>query len=112
MRFCLNLFPEILQSIALLTNRTPKKTYKDNLCLFKALTLHLHGNERLEEETSKIFNLFLVNSPNHGPSKIQGNCMDDIPSVEDIVGINIFIYNIDLIQTRQCIKDQHDKASK
>ena len=74
-----------------------KKTYKDNLCLFGALALHLHGNERLEEVTSKLFNLFLVNSKNHDPSKFQGVCMDDIPSVEDIVGINFFIYDIDLI---------------
>ena len=74
-----------------------KKPYKDNLCLFRALALHLHGNERLEGETSKLFNLFLVNSTNPDPSKFQGVCMDDIPSVEDIVGINIFIYDIDLI---------------
>ena len=74
-----------------------KKPYKDNLCLFRALAFHLHGNERLEEETSKLFNLFLVNSTNPDPSKFQGVCMDDIPSVEDIVSINIFIYDIDLI---------------
>ena len=74
-----------------------KKPYKDNLCLFRALALHLHGNERLEEEASKLFNLFLVNSTNPDPSKFQGVCMHDIPSVEDIVGINIFIYDIDLI---------------
>ena len=74
-----------------------KKTYKDNLCLSRALALHLHRNERLEEETSKLFNLFLVNSTNPDPSKVQGLCIDDIPSVVDIVGINIFIYDIDLI---------------
>ena len=74
-----------------------KKPYKGNLCLFRALALHLNGNERLEEETSKLFNLFLVNSTNPDTSKFQGVCMDDIPSVEDIVGINIFIYDIDLI---------------
>ena len=74
-----------------------KKPYEDNLCLFRALALHLHGNERLEEETSKLFSLSLVNSTNPDPSKFQGVCMDDIPSVEDIVGINIFIYDIDLI---------------
>ena len=74
-----------------------KKPYKDNLCLFRALALHLHGNERLEEETSKLFNLFLVNSTNPDRSQFQGVCMDDIPSVEDIVGINIFIYDVDLI---------------
>ena len=74
-----------------------KNTYKDNLCLFIALALHLHGNETLEEETSKLFNLSLINSTNPVPSKFQGVCMDGIPSVEEIVGINIFIYDIDLI---------------
>ena len=29
--------------------------YNDNLCLFRALAQHLHGNKKLEEETSKIF---------------------------------------------------------
>ena len=77
--------------------RNTRQPYKDNLCLFRALALHLHGNERLEDETSKLFNLFLVNSTNPDPSNFQGVCMDVIPSVEDIVGINIFIYDIDLI---------------
>ena len=36
--------------------------YNDNLCLFRALALPLHGFKKLEEETSKIFNLFLSNS--------------------------------------------------
>ena len=30
-----------------------KKPYKGNLCLFRALALHLHGNDRLKDETSK-----------------------------------------------------------
>ena len=77
--------------------KNTREPYKDNLCLFRALALHLHGNERLEEETSKLFNLFLINSPNPDPSKFQGVSMDDIPSVEDIVGINIFLYDIDLV---------------
>ena len=49
--------------------KNTRKPYNDNLCLFRALALHLHGNERLEEETSKLFNLFLVNSTNPDPSK-------------------------------------------
>ena len=78
--------------------KSTRKAYNDNLCLFGALALHLHGNEgRLEEEKSKLFNLFLVNSTNPDPSNFQGVCIDDIPSVEDIVGINIFIYDIDFI---------------
>ena len=74
-----------------------KKPYKDNLCLFRALALQLHGNERLEEETSKLFNLFLINSTNFDPLIFHGVCMDDIPSAEDIVGVNISIYDIGLI---------------
>ena len=70
-----------------------KKPYKDNLCLFRALALHLHGNDkRLEEETSKLFNLFLINSTNPELSMFQGVCMDNILSVEDLVGNIIFIY--------------------
>ena len=77
--------------------KNTRKPYNDNLCLFRALALHLHGNERLEEETSKLFNLFLVNSTNPDPSKFQGVCTDDIPSVEGMVAINIFINDINLI---------------
>ena len=82
--------------ICLAYEQNTKKPYRDNLCLFRALALQLHGNERLEEETSKLFNIFLINSTNPDPSKFQGVCMDDIPSVEDIVGIKIFRYDIDL----------------
>ena len=38
------------------------QSYNYNLCLFRALALHLHGNKKPEEETSKNFNLFLKNS--------------------------------------------------
>ena len=73
-----------------------KKPYKVNLCLFRALAFNLHGNHtRLEEGTSKLFNLSLIYITNPDPSKFQGVCMDDIPSLEDIVGISIFIYDID-----------------
>ena len=42
------------RSINCLTfEKNTRKPYNDNLCLFRALALHLHGNERLEEETSK-----------------------------------------------------------
>ena len=40
--------------ICLTYEQNTKKPYKDNLCLFRVLALHLHGNERLEEETSRI----------------------------------------------------------
>ena len=70
--------------------KNTRKLYNDQLCLFRAVALPLFGNERLEEETSKLFNLFPINSTNPDPSNFQGVCMDDIPSVEGIVRINIF----------------------
>ena len=76
--------------------KTQEKPHDGNLCFFRAVALHLFGTESLEEETSKIFNLSLINITNPGPSKFQGVCMDDIPSVEDIVGISIFLYDVDL----------------
>ena len=42
--------------------RNASQPYNDNLCSFRAVALHLFGNETLEEDTSKTFNLFLNNS--------------------------------------------------
>ena len=64
---------------------------------FKALALHLHGNEKLEEETSKIFNLFLNNSDKRDISKFQGVQLNDILKVKDLLQLNIFLYDIDFV---------------
>ena len=58
--------------------------YNDNLCLFRALALHLHG-KKLEVETSKIFNLFLNNSEEGDVSKFQGVHLNDISNAEDLL---------------------------
>ena len=57
----------------------------------------MHGNEKLEEETSKIFNVFLNNSEERDPSKFQGVHMTDIPKVEEMLQLNIFLYDIDFV---------------
>ena len=77
--------------------RNTLKPYNDNLCLFRALALHLQGNEKLEEETSKIFNLFLKNSEEGDVSKFQGVHLNDIPKVEDLLQLTIFLYDIDFV---------------
>ena len=42
------------QNVNCLTSeKNTKKPYNENLCLFRAVALHLFGNERLEDETSK-----------------------------------------------------------
>ena len=65
--------------------------------MFRALALHLHGNETLEEETSKIFNLFLNKSEERDPSKFQGVHMNDIPKVGEMLQLIIFFYDIDFV---------------
>ena len=77
--------------------RNTSQPYNDNLCLFRPLALHLHGNKKLEEETSKTFNLFLNNSEERDPSKFQGAHMTDIPKVEEMLQLNIFLYDIDFV---------------
>ena len=77
--------------------RNTTQPYNDNLCLFRALALHLHGNEKLEEETSKFFNLFLNNCGEADPSKFQGVHMTDIPKFGDLLQLNIFLYDIDFV---------------
>ena len=49
-----------------------RKPYNDNLCLFRALALHLHGNEKLEEEISKLFNLILAKTGGTDPTNFRG----------------------------------------
>ena len=57
-----------------------RQPYKDNLCLFRALALHLHGTQRLEEETSKLFNLFINKKDRMSPNQFHGVHMNDIPT--------------------------------
>ena len=81
----------------LIFEKNTRQPYHDNLCLFTALALHLHGNEKLEAETSKIFDLFLNNCGKGDPSKFQGVHMTDIPKAEDLLKLNIFLYEIDFV---------------
>ena len=71
--------------------------YNDNLCLFRALALHLHNNKKLEDETSKNFNFFLSNSEEGDVSKFQGVHLNDIPKVEDLLQFIIFLYDIGFV---------------
>ena len=68
-----------------------------NLCLFRALVLHLHGTQRLEEQTSKLFNLFINKMDGLSPNQFQGVHMNDIPIVEDLLTLNILLYDIDIV---------------
>ena len=61
--------------------RNTGQPYNDNLCLFRALALQLHGNKKQDEETSNFFNLFLKNNEEGDVSKFQAVHSNDIPKV-------------------------------
>ena len=76
---------------------TTRQPYNDNLCLFRALALHLHGTQRLEEETSKLFSFFINEMDRLSPNPFQGVHLNDSPSVEDLPTLNNLLYVIDFV---------------
>ena len=74
-----------------------RQPYNDNLCLFRALAVHLHGTQRLEKETSKLFNLFISKMDGLSPNQFQGVHVNDISTVENLLTLNILLYDIDFV---------------
>ena len=74
-----------------------RQPYNGNLCLFRALDLHLHGTQRLKEETTKLFNLFINKVDGFSADQFQGVHTNDIPFVEDLLTLNILLYDIDFV---------------
>ena len=77
--------------------KNTRQRYNDILCLFRTLALKLHGSEKLEEETSKNFNLFLNNSEVRDPPKFQSVHMTNILKAEEMLQLNIFLYDNDFV---------------
>ena len=74
-----------------------RQPYNDNLCLFRALVLPLRGTQRLEEETSEIFSLFINKMDGLSADKFRGVHMNDILFFEDLLTLNIVLYDIDIV---------------
>ena len=70
-----------------------RQPYNDNLCL----ALHMHGNQRLEEESSKSFKFFINKMDGLSPNRFQGVHMNDLPIVENLLTLNILLYDIDIV---------------
>ena len=70
-----------------------RQPHNDNLCLFRALAFHLHGNQRLEGETSKIFNLFI----NKMDGLSQGVQLNNNSIVEDLLTLNNLLCDLDIV---------------
>ena len=71
------------------------ETYKDYLCLFRAVAVHLYGSAELETNAAKLFNDFLHES-GHDAINFRGVSMDHLVFVENAIEHNIFIYCFDI----------------
>ena len=78
----------------LLSNKD-KEPYKDHLCLFRALAMHMNGHKNLDSHTSRYFTDFISKS-GYDPKKFRGVSVEDLPFVEEIVQRNMFIYDLDI----------------
>ena len=69
--------------------KSTRQQCNDNLYFFRAIALHLDGNQRLEEEASKLFNLFISKMDGLSADQFQGVHMNHILFVEDLLILNI-----------------------
>ena len=72
-----------------------KQPHKYHLCLFRALTIYLHGLINLDADTSQLFTE-LISKSGYDPMNFRGVAIDDLPLVEGIVERNKFIYDFDI----------------
>ena len=71
-------------------------TYKDYLCLFQAIAVHLYGSSELEINAKNLFSAFLHES-GQDAINFRGVSIDHLVFVENAIKHNIFIYDIDIV---------------
>ena len=96
--YYLNPFTKTTKCELFTFERNTRQPYIDNLCLFRTLALHLKSNDKSAEETSKSFILSLTNCEEGDFSKVQGIHLSDFPKIEDMLQLNIFLYDIDFVE--------------
>ena len=69
--------------------------YSDNMCLFRAIAIHLFGSVDVEPNATKIFHSF-VTASGCDPESFTGVSFDQIPIIEELIKQNIFIYDFDI----------------
>ena len=69
--------------------------YNDNLCLFRAIAIHLFGSVDVEVQAKTIFHNF-VTASGCDPENFTGVSFDQIPIIEEKIKQNILIYDFDI----------------
>ena len=76
-------------------SNSSKQLYEDCLCLLRAVSFHLTGNNNLEEQTANLFHRFVEHSK-IDVAEFQGINFQGIPRDKDLTELNISIYDIEL----------------
>ena len=72
----------------------------DNLCLFCTVGFHLHGNQNVEQETSRSFNLFIARMVGLNPPQFQAVHMEDFIVVEELLRLKDFLYEKKIVAAK------------
>ena len=75
--------------------KSNKERYSDNLCLLEAVCMHKTGDEKVEEETKKLFNAYLTANPHLSVQNFRSVGLD-LYIVERSTEVNIFVYDIEI----------------
>ena len=87
------------------------------MCLFRAISIHLFGYVDVEPKAMQLFHNF-VSATVCDPEKCMGVSLDQIPIIEKLVELNIFIYDFDIEEVElfgelvQRSIEQYDKDIK
>ena len=95
---CIDALPEQLlrrSDVNCLVSKGYGETYKDYLCLYRAIAVHLYGSSELETNAANLFSAFLHES-GYDAINFRGVSIDHLVSVENAIKHNIFIYDIDI----------------
>ena len=74
-----------------------RQPYNNKLCLFRALAVLLHGTQRLEEDSSKKFSSLIIKLDVLSADQFRGVHMTVFLFVEDLLTLNIVLYDIDIV---------------
>ena len=71
------------------------ENYKDYLCLFRAIPVHLYGSPELDTNAKNLFCAFIHES-GQDAINFRGVSIDHLAFVQNAIKHNIFIYDIDI----------------
>ena len=78
------------------TYKSNKGRYNDNLCLLWAVCMHKTGNEKVEEETKKLFNAYLTGNPHLSVQNFRDVWLEHLHNVEQLAELNILVFDIEI----------------